>query len=133
MSLEQGSKVGAFTEIKNTLFGPGSSVHSGFVGDSIVGKNCRIGIFVCTSNVRLDKSTIKVDLPGGETADTGFSYFGSIIGDNVSLGVRVTLMPGVVIGSKTLVGPSSIVMKSLPHESLYYSRFSEIVEKKNKV
>jgi acetyltransferase-like isoleucine patch superfamily enzyme len=37
-----------------------------------------------------------------------------IIGDNVWLGVHVTVMKGVSIGEHTLVGPGSLVMRSLP-------------------
>lgn len=36
------------------------------------------------------------------------------IGDNIWLGVNVTVLKGVTIGEETLVGAGSVVTKSLP-------------------
>lgn len=131
--LEEGSKVGAFSEIKNSLFGSGSSVHSGYIGDSVIGENCKMGVFACTSNVRLDREGIKVELPTGEVVETDLTNLGAIIGNKVTLGVRVTLMPGVLVGEKSVVGPFSIVMKSIGALTTYYSKFDQIIEKPRKV
>lgn len=129
-SLEEGSKVGAFSEIKNSIFGKNSSLHSGYIGDSIVGENCKIGVYSCTSNVRLDREDISVELPEGDLIPTGLKNLGAIIGNKCTLGVRVTLMPGITIGENSVIGPFSIVTKSLPENSLYYSKFDRVVEKR---
>jgi len=57
-------------EVKNTLIMEDSKTHSGFIGDSVIGRNCRIGAGFNTANVRLDRATVKVVIKEQKT-DTG--------------------------------------------------------------
>lgn len=55
-----------------------------------------------------DNSVIKCDLDATD-------YFGKIIiGDHCFIGVRCLLLPGVVLGERTIVGAGSVVTKSFP-------------------
>lgn len=47
-----------------------------------------------------------------------FIYKPVIIGDNVFLGYRVTIMPGVTIGNNVAIGAGSIVNKDIPDNSI---------------
>ncbi|PIV42843.1 MAG: hypothetical protein COS26_01545, partial [Candidatus Nealsonbacteria bacterium CG02_land_8_20_14_3_00_40_11] len=52
-SLENSVLIGAFAEITRTVFQEDVHVHSGYFGDSIFGKGCRIGAGTVTANVRI--------------------------------------------------------------------------------
>lgn len=127
--LEEGVSVGAFTEIKNSLLMSGTSIHSGFVGDSIIGENCKIGSAFTTANRKIDRANIEVVVKD-EKVDTGLTSFGVIIGNNAKIGIKVSTMPGVIIGNNATVGPSTSVFKNVDDDVTYYAKFSEIIEKK---
>ncbi len=127
--LEENVSIGAFTEIKNSLLMSGTSIHSGFVGDSIIGSDCKIGSGFTTANRKIDRSNIEVVVKG-EKVDTGLTSFGVIVGHNVKIGIKVSTMPGIVIGNNALIGPSTSVFKNVPENSKYYTKFQEVVEKR---
>ena len=41
-----------------------------------------------------------------------------VIGDNVWIGARVIILPGVTIGNRVVIGAGSIVTKNLPNDTL---------------
>lgn len=127
--LEEGVSIGAFTEIKNSILMDKTSVHSGFIGDSIVGSGCKIGSGFTTANRRIDRSSISVQI-NDKKVDTGLTSLGVIVGNNAKIGIKVSTMPGVVIGNDCLIGPSTNVFKNIPDGTTYYTKFQEIVEKK---
>ena len=43
VALEENTTVGAKSEIKNTVIQPNSSIHSGFIGDSVIGQDAHVG------------------------------------------------------------------------------------------
>lgn len=124
--IERDCVIGASCEVKNSIILENTKIHSGFVGDSIIGANCKMGANFCTANRRLDRQKIKI-----EGVDTGLDSLGVIMGNSVNCGVGVYTMPGVVIGKNCLIGPSSVVMKSVKENNRYYVRFQEIVEEIN--
>jgi NDP-sugar pyrophosphorylase family protein len=128
--IEENSSIGAFMEIKNSLIGEFSKTHSGFIGDSVVGRNARLGALFGTANVRLDRQSIKAKVKN-EKVDTGLVSLGVAIGDNTVIGERVSTMPGVFIGSNTNIGPSTTVMQNVDSNVVFYTKFAEFV-KKNK-
>lgn len=127
--IEEGARIGAYMEIRGSLVCESTSTHSGFIGDSIVGSNTRIGAHFGTANVRLDRNNVK-SIVKGEEIDTGFRSFGSIIGSGVRIGERVSTMPGVIIGNNSVIGPSTTVMKNVAGDVTYYTKFAEIIEKR---
>ncbi len=127
--LEESVSLGAFTEIKNSILMERTSVHSGFVGDSIIGSDCKIGSGFTTANRKIDRGSIKV-MVKGQKVDTGLTSFGVIIGNGAKIGIKVSTMPGVIIGNNTTIGPSTSVFRNVDDDVTFYSKFQEIVERK---
>lgn len=126
--LEEGSVVGARMEIKKTLLMQGSTTHSGFIGDSVIGKNCKIAADFITGNVRLDRKEIKVVVKGEEVS-TGRKTLGVVMGNNVHVGIKCSTMPGVIVGKNVVIGPTTSVIKNILDNSKYYTKISEVIEK----
>ena len=117
-------------EIKNSLVQEGTHFHSGYLGDSVIGKNCRFGAGFIVANRRIDRGNIK-SVVKGEKVDTGLTYLGVIVGDNTRFGIHSGTMPGVLIGSDCLIGPGSLVFENLEDNTAFYTKF-EGVRKENK-
>ena len=108
-SIGQDVKVGNGCEIKNCIIMNHSKIpHQSYLGDSIIGERCNFGAGTITGNLRLDKKNIRLKIRG-EIVDSGRNKLGAMIGDDVSTGVNVNLMPGVRIGSGALIGPGITV------------------------
>lgn len=65
-------------------------------------------------NARCGANTLIYDTDGHTGDPRASSDAPVVIGDNVWLGVNVTVLKGVSIGEGTLVGAGSMVTKSLP-------------------
>src|SRR3990172_8904694 len=76
-------------------------------GPCYIGKNCLIGTGFITANRRLDRDNIRV-LIKDRLVDVGTS-FGSVIGDNVKIGIHCGTNPGTVIASNSLVLPMTLI------------------------
>lgn len=125
VALEKETTIGANTEIKNTVMQPRSSIHSGFIGDSIIGRDTHIGAETVIANRGFRKNNrrpeIKTDLIGKDREkNSGKTFLGAFIGDEVDIGVNVSIMPGVQIGSDAKIGPGTIVQENVENgETLY--------------
>ena len=120
LNLETQVRTGAFMEIKHSIVQEGTVFHSGYIGDSIVGKNCRFGAGFITGNVRLDKEPIH-----------GLPKLGAIVGDNSAFGIHSGTMPGVMIGSNCKVGPATQVFKDIEDNTMCYAKFEYSTKKHN--
>ncbi len=125
VAIEEDATVGANSEVKTSVFQPGSSMHSGFIGDSIIGRNTSIGAGTITANRKFpedgDRPNVESDLIGKDyDKNTGRSYMGAVIGDNVDIGVNVSLMPGVQIGSDARIGPGTVVHENVENGETVY-------------
>ncbi|MBI2041551.1 MAG: NTP transferase domain-containing protein, partial [Candidatus Nealsonbacteria bacterium] len=118
--LEEGAMVGALAEVARSIFQKNSHCHSGYFGDSILGENCRAGAGTITANVRLDRRNIK---------NTGLNSMGVIVGENTHIGINSSLMPGVLIGSNCVIGPSSVIFDNLEDGSIFYSKFDNHIRR----
>ncbi len=127
--IEAKSIIGANCEVARTIIQKGTHVHSGFFGDTIIGENCRIGAGMITGNVRIDRDEIKSKVKGAEVS-TGMNSFGVIIGHDTRIGIHVSTMPGVIIGSGCIVGPNTVVMDNIDSNMVCYSKFENIVKKR---
>ncbi len=117
-SLEEGVRVGTFSEVARSVMLNNSSMHSGFVGDSVIGENVRIGAGITTANKRLDREAIKVMVKDA-VVQTKLRALGGIIGADAHLGVYVSVMPGVCIGPNAIIYPNSVVARNVPASTTY--------------
>jgi len=125
VALERNVSIGANTEVKNSVFQPNSSLHSEYFGDTIVGQNTKIGAGTITANREFrennERPNIESDLIGKDyEKDTGRDFMGAVIGDNVDIGINVSLMPGVQIGSNAKVGPGTVVNENVENDETVY-------------
>lgn len=124
----EGAVVGNSTELKNViLFNKVQVPHYNYVGDSVLGYKSHMGAGAVTSNVKSDKSLVKVKV-GEKTIETGLKKFGAMLGDEVEVGCGSVLNPGSVIGSHTNIYPLSMVRGVIPAGSIYKKQ-GEIVAK----
>lgn len=119
--------VGNSTELKNViLFNQVQVPHYNYVGDSILGFKAHMGAGSITSNVKSDKTLVKVH--ADSELETGLKKFGAMLGDGVEVGCNSVLNPGTVIGKNSNIYPVSCVRGVIPEESIYKSS-SEITKK----
>ena len=128
-SIGTGCIIGANAEVARSIIGDGTHTHSGFIGDSITGDNCRIGAGFITANVRIDRKNVKSTVKG-KKVDTGFKSQGIIIGHNTNIGIGVRAMPGIMVGSNCIVGPGSLILENVEGDTKYYSKFKSVVKKR---
>lgn len=129
-NLEDGVLIGANAEITRCIFETNSHTHSGYFGDSIIGENVRIGAGTITANVRTDRREIR-PIVKGERVETKLAALGAVVGDGAHLGVAVNLMPGVLVGADTKIGPNTLVRENVPSGKIYYTEFKGITVSKD--
>lgn len=114
--------IGNSCEIKNSIiFDEAQVPHFNYVGDSILGYKAHMGAGAVTSNVKSDKTRVKVHAEDGDV-ETGLKKFGAILGDGAEIGCNSVLNPGTVIGRNTNVYPLSSVRGCVPADSIYKSQ-----------
>lgn len=121
--------VGNSTELKNViLFNRVQVPHYNYVGDSVLGYKAHMGAGSITSNVKSDKTLVKISLET-EVIETGLKKFGAMLGDGVEVGCGSVLNPGTIVGKNSNIYPLSSVRGYVP-EGRIYKRQDEIVAKK---
>ncbi len=125
----EGAVVGNSTELKNVvLFNKVQVPHYNYVGDSVLGYKSHMGAGSITSNVKSDKTLVKVKCDG-EVIETGLKKFGAMLGDNVEVGCGSVLNPGTVIGRGSNIYPLSSVRGYVAENSIYKKQ-GEVAEKR---
>lgn len=114
-SIEAGAVVGAKTEVVRSIMFENSSIHFGYLADSIIGHETKIGAGIITANKRLDRKNVLVDVRG-KLINTNRNNLGIITGENVSLGIRVNSMPGITIESNSQVYPGETIKKNIKNK-----------------
>lgn len=121
--------VGNSSELKNVLmFNESKTPHFNYVGDSVLGFRSHLGAGVKVSNLKLDESTININIDG-EVIDTKLRKFGAIVGDNVQVGCNAVLNPGTVIGKNTNIYPLTSVRGIIEKNSICKTS-ATIIERK---
>ena len=107
--------VGNSVELKNVILFDNVQVpHYNYVGDSILGYKSHMGAGSVTSNVKSDKTLVKI-----QGVETGMKKVGAFLGDFVEVGCNSVLNPGTVIGRHSNVYPLSCVRGVIPENSIY--------------
>src|SRR3989344_1767778 len=117
-----GCVIGSKTEIKNSILGNGVHTHDNFIGDSVIGENCRLGAGTITANRRVDRSVIKSRV-NGQKIETGLTSLGVIMGPGTKTGINSSLMPGIKIGQNCIIGPQTLVGDDVENGHAYYAMF----------
>jgi len=109
--IEEGCVTGFNSDITRSYIGANSWFHTNYIGDSVIEDNFGMGSGAVLANLRLDDHTIRVKVgdpstsSGQEDLDSGRHKLGLIAGKGSRVGVNASTMPGVKIGSNSLVGP----------------------------
>lgn len=118
--VEEGCVIGFNTEIVRSYIGSDCWFHANYIGDSVLERNISFGSGARTGNLRLDEKEI---IPGRVK-------LGSIIGKDARVGINASLMPGVMIGAESFVGPGLVLGKNLEEGKFCYLK-QKLVIKKN--
>ena len=107
-----GCKVGAYVEIKNAVFGPGTKMsHLTYVGDADVGAGVNFGCGTVTVNY------------------DGSTKFRTTIGDNAFIGCNTNLVAPVKVGDGAYTAAGSTITNDVPPDSLAIARSMQMVKK----
>ena len=112
--IEAGSTVGSNTEVVRSIILSKSSIHFGYIADSILGEHVKIGAGLITANKRLDRKIVRTRLQD-KMVEMASNAHGIIVGANTQFGVGVRTMPGVLIGSGVMVEPATTISRNIPH------------------
>jgi bifunctional UDP-N-acetylglucosamine pyrophosphorylase/glucosamine-1-phosphate N-acetyltransferase len=108
-SLGDRCKVGSAVEVKNSVVLDDAKIpHNSYVGDSVIGERCNFGAGTKVANLRLDERTVPVVIDG-QKMSSDRRKLGTIMGDDVKIGINASICPGTIIGEETLIGPGAVV------------------------
>lgn len=106
-------KIGFEVEIKNSIIGDRACIpHLAYIGDSVLGNDVNFSAGCVTANYRFDAGRIRSSV-NGEIVDIGTNKFGTILGDNVKLGVRTIIYPGRKIWPGKTTLPGAIIKEDI--------------------
>ena len=107
-TLEEGSKIGNFVEVKKSTVGKKSKInHLSYIGDSEIGNDVNVGAGTITCNydgVKKSKTKIK---------------------DNVFVGSNSSLVAPITLEKNSIVGAGSVITKKVKKNSLALTRSSQ--------
>ena len=122
---------GFSTDITRSYVGSNCWFHSNYLGDSVVGDNVSIGSGTVLANLRLDESAISSKVKD-EVVNTKRTKLGAMIGSDVRIGVNVSTMPGVKIGSKSFVGAGVVLGEDLKDNTYCRVTPTVVISENNK-
>lgn len=127
--------IGFSTEVKHTIMRDGSKISDlAFVGDSIMGKNSRIGSGVIVANRAFSQSEVVIKDENKEPINLKRESIGVILGDNSRIGSNSTTSPGTFIGKFTWIYPHTCVHGFIPELKKVYDKQNMVfVENERKV
>jgi len=113
-----GAHIGFSVEVKESIVMENThAAHLTYIGDSILAENINLGAGTIIANLRLDDKTVKL-LIDGKKIDSKRIKMGAVIGGYTKTGVNVSIMPGVKIGSHSIIYPGVTVYKDVPPHTI---------------
>jgi bifunctional UDP-N-acetylglucosamine pyrophosphorylase/glucosamine-1-phosphate N-acetyltransferase len=107
--LREGSRIGNFVEVKNSLIGKGTQAnHLTYLGDAAVGEKVNIGAGTITCNY------------------DGRKKHPTLIEDGVFVGSNTSFVAPIKIGRKAIIGAGSTITKDVPPDHLAVSRARQV-------
>ena len=101
------SCIGFCTEVARSFLSQSVSTHFSCIEDSVIDRDCNLGAFSVTANLRLDRNCVKVKIKG-EKIDSGFEKLGAFVGSGTQVGAHAKMMPGAMIKSDSVLMPGEI-------------------------
>jgi len=106
--LEHNTRIGFNCEIGKSYFAGNDRIsHHNVILDTIIGQNVWFGGYSGTANVLLDRRNVKYKMDN-DFLDTGTDHFGSVIGNNCSIGASVIILHGRKVLPNTQIQAGSI-------------------------
>ena len=122
--------IGNSTEVKNSIiFNNVQCPHFNYVGDSIMGEYSHIGAGVILSNVKSNKTNIKI-VSEDKIIETHLRKFGSIIGSHVEVGCNSVLCPGTIIYPNSIIYPLTRVRGVIGEDTIVKNEKIKVKRKK---
>lgn len=112
---------------KNTYISPKAYIdhHKSFSVE--IGDNC----YITRDCIILDHTQEK---QGGPLKLWGEIEYGNVkIGNNVFIGVKSVIMPGVTIGDNVIIGAMSLVTKDIPSDVVAFGQPAKVIKSINEV
>ena len=107
----EGSKIGAFVQLKNCNLGRGTKMaHLTYVGDSDVGEDCNFGCGTVTCNY------------------DGFQKHRTTIGSRVFVGCNTNFVPPVAVGDGAFIAAGTTVTEDVPEDAMVIGRIRQEVK-----
>ncbi|MFA6039656.1 MAG: NTP transferase domain-containing protein [Candidatus Peribacteraceae bacterium] len=137
-ALVRGSSVGEHcvigfgSEVKGSVLMDNVWLHMTYVGDSIIGSNVSFGGGTVTGNFRLDEGEIQ-SVVDGKKVGTGLAKFGTVIGADTRLGIRVGINPGVKIGGGSFIAGGTFLTEDVPERSFVSMKEGKVLTKRNRI
>ncbi|MDY6788922.1 MAG: bifunctional sugar-1-phosphate nucleotidylyltransferase/acetyltransferase [Candidatus Nanohaloarchaea archaeon] len=127
-NLEDEVIVGANSEVRGSIVQEDTHIHQTYLGDSILGRNVRVGAGTVFSNRGKRKEGERPEItvkPGlkEEEVDTGLDRLGAMVGDNTDIATQANIMPGIQIGADCFIGPPTTVLKNVESGKTVYTKF----------
>lgn len=108
--------IGAHSEIKACALHSDVWTHGTYLGDSVVGRNVSFGTGTVTANLRLDEGHV-YSMIGEKKMSTGRVKFGTAVGNDVRIGMKVGINPGVKIGSNVMVNSGTLLTEDVSNDT----------------
>lgn len=125
--VESGAVVGFGSEIARSYVGPQCDLHHAYVGDSVLEAGVHFGFNAHTANLRFDRQPVTVKLIN-QKQTTNKVKLGALIAKGSEIGANATLMPGVTIGTNSLIHAGAIVYEPLGDDQVLKWRQQTSVE-----
>lgn len=104
------------TDITRSYIGDECWFHSNYIGDSVLEGNISMGSGSVLANLRLDEGEIS-SVVHGTRVNTRRTKLGAMIAKHVRIGVNVSVMPGVKIGTNSMIGAATLLAHDVPDQS----------------
>lgn len=108
--------IGFSTEVARSVLGDDVWTHSNYIGDSVIGDNVSFGAGCATGNLRFDEKEIDVVIGKGKV-NSGMNKLGLITGNNIRVGINTSFMPGIKLGSNSLIGAGTVIAQDIEEGS----------------
>lgn len=108
-AIGNGCLIGEFCVVKRSVVMECTKIpHLNYVADSLIGARCNLGAGTVVANLRFDEASVRCKIKG-QSVSTGKRKFGVVMGDECKTGINVSLMPGIKLGPRSIVGPGTVV------------------------